>query len=116
MLAISAIICFFAGIASGLLGIGGGLIMVPLFRYFLGMNLHQAIGTSLFIIVPTALAGALRHGSGYSVNWRIACFASLFSILGAILGAGVSLNLDETLLKKIFAGFLVLVALKMFFE
>ena len=116
VLIIAAVISFLAGIASGLLGIGGGLILVPLFHYLLKMNMHLAIGTSLAIIVPTALVAAMRHTSGSLVDWRIAIFAALFSIIGSFLGAGISMNLDITILRKVFAAFLLLVAIKMFFQ
>jgi len=116
MLAIAIFVCFLSGIFSGLLGIGGGLIMVPIFHYALKMNLHLAIGTSLSIIVPTALVGALRHASNSYVDWRIVIFAALFAIAGSFLGAGISMHMDVGILRKIFAIFIVLVALKMFFQ
>ena len=111
-----AAISLLAGILSGLLGIGGGLILVPLFHYLLKMNMHAAIGTSLAIIVPTALIGAFRHASGDFVDWRIFVFSTVFAIIGGFLGAGISMNLDVVLLRKIFAVFLVLIAIKMFFQ
>ncbi|OGW90040.1 MAG: hypothetical protein A3A73_03790 [Omnitrophica bacterium RIFCSPLOWO2_01_FULL_50_24] len=116
ILVIAIFISFVAGIFSGLLGIGGGLILVPFFHYLLKMNMHQAIGTSLVIIIPTALAGAIRYASEHAVDWRIVLLAVLFSIAGALLGSSVSLQLDVTFLRKIFAVFLVLVAIKMFLQ
>ena len=113
---LAALISFLAGILSGLLGIGGGLVLVPLFHYVLKMDLHAAIGTSLAIIVPTALIGAVRHASGNLIDWRIFLFSAVFAILGGFLGAGISMNLDVVLLRKIFAGFLFLIAVKMFFQ
>jgi len=113
---LAALIVFFSGIASGLLGIGGGLILVPLFHYLLKMNIHMAIGTSLAIIVPTALIGAFRHAGSHYVDFRVFIFTFLFAILGAYLGASISISLDVVLLKKIFAVFLILVALKMFLQ
>ena len=116
ILILAAVISLLAGILSGLLGIGGGLILVPLFHYLLKMNLHVAIGTSLAIIVPTALIGAYRHASDHFVDWRIFVFSAIFAIVGGFLGAGISMHLDVILLRKIFAVFLVLIALKMFFQ
>ncbi|OGW86714.1 MAG: hypothetical protein A3C35_01750 [Omnitrophica bacterium RIFCSPHIGHO2_02_FULL_46_11] len=116
VLLLTAAISLLAGIASGLLGIGGGLILVPLFHYILKMDMHLAVGTSLAIIVPTALIGAYRHASGSFIDWRIFLFSTLFAIVGGFIGAGISMNLDVVLLRKIFAVFLVLVALKMFFQ
>ena len=116
ILILTAVISLLAGIFSGLLGIGGGLILVPLFHYLLKMNLHAAIGTSLAIIVPTALIGASRHASGHFIDWRIFLFSTIFAIIGGFLGAGISMNLDVILLRKIFAVFLLLIAFKMFFQ
>ena len=113
---LAALIAFLAGIFSGLLGIGGGLILVPFFHYLLKMNMHMAVGTSLAIIVPTALIGTLRHASGSFVDWRIFLLSVLFSILGGFLGAGISMNLDVVLLRKIFAAFLFFVAVEMFLQ
>lgn len=109
-------VSFFGGIMSALLGIGGGLIFVPLFHYLLKMNMHQAIGTSLAIIVPTALIGAAKHGMHDFVNWKVLLFAVIFSVVGGYVGAHISVGLDASLLKKIFAVFLFAVAIHMFFS
>ena len=116
ILILTAAISLLAGIFSGLLGIGGGLILVPLFHYILKMNMHMAIGTSLAIIVPTALIGTFRHASGNFVDWKIFAYSVIFALVGGFIGAGISMNLDIGLLRKIFAIFLTLVAVKMFFQ
>ncbi|MBI4395049.1 MAG: sulfite exporter TauE/SafE family protein [Candidatus Omnitrophica bacterium] len=116
ILILTAVISLLAGIFSGLLGIGGGLILVPLFHYVLKMNMHLAVGTSLAIIVPTALVGTFRHASGNFVDWRIFIFSVIFAMIGGLIGAGISMNLDVALLRKIFAVFLFLVAVKMFLQ
>jgi uncharacterized protein len=116
IIAIAIVICFIAGIFSGLLGIGGGLVLVPLFHYVLKMNMHLAIGTSLALIVPTALVGAIKHASANSIDWRIVMFAVVFAIIGGFIGASLSLKMDVGLLRKVFAIFLLLVAVKMFIQ
>ncbi|MBI4373208.1 MAG: sulfite exporter TauE/SafE family protein [Candidatus Omnitrophica bacterium] len=116
ILILTAIISLIAGMFSALLGIGGGLILVPLFHYVLKMNLHVAIGTSLAVIVPTAFVGTFRHASGHYVDWRIFFFSVIFAMIGGLIGAGISMNLDVAVLRKIFAVFLFLVAIKMFFQ
>ena len=116
ILILTTIISLVAGVLSGLLGIGGGLILVPLFHYVLKMNMHVAVGTSLAIIVPTALVGMFRHSSGNFVDWRVFTYSVLFAVIGGFIGASVSMNLDVTVLKKVFAGFLILIAIKMFFQ
>ena len=116
LLILAALISLLAGVLSGLLGIGGGLVLVPFFHYLLKMDMHVAVGTSLAVIVPTALVGTLRHASGSFVDWRIFIFSVLFSILGGLIGASISMNLDVIVLRKIFAVFLILVAIKMFVQ
>ena len=116
ILTLAALISLLAGVLSGLLGIGGGLILVPLFHYGLKMDMHLAIGTSLAIIVPTALIGAFRHASGSFVDWRVFLFSVIFAILGGFIGASISINLDVVLLRRIFAVFLFFIAIKMFFQ
>lgn len=103
------------GFMSGLFGVGGGVIFVPLLVFFLGMNLHLAVGTSLAAIIPTALVGSLRHFSGGQVDLKTACLLAIFASLGAWLGAGVSLQLDALLLRRIFALFLVFLAFRLAF-
>lgn len=110
------IVGLLGGLASGLFGVGGGVLFVPLLVIFLGFNFHVAIGTSLLAIVPTAAVGALRHISEHSVDFRTAVLLALFAMVGAWLGAGLSLRLDVTLLRKMFAVFLFFLAFRLFFK
>jgi uncharacterized membrane protein YfcA len=112
----AAVIGLIGGIVSGLFGVGGGLIFVPLLVYILGFNIHTAIGTSLAVVVPTAVAGTLRHGLLHNIDWRAVIFLSLFSIVGSWIGASLTAKLDPALLKRLFAVFLAVVALKMFLQ
>lgn len=111
-----AMIGLAGGFASGLFGVGGGLLFVPLLVLLLNMNLHLAIGTSLAAIVPTALAGACRHFSERSVDLGIALLLAIFAMAGAWLGAGVSLKLELVLLRRLFALFLFVLAFRLFFK
>lgn len=110
------VIGFIAGMIGGLLGVGGGLVLVPLFHYVLKMNMHSAIATSLAVIVPTAFVATLPNAFSGHVQWRAFVFAALFSIVGSYLGAKISMSIDVVLLKKIFAVFLILVAIRMFIK
>ena len=110
------IIGIVGGLASGLFGVGGGVIFVPLLVIFLGLNFHTAIGTSLAAIVPTAAVGAYRHFSEKALDWRAAILLAIFAMIGAWLGAGLSLRLDVIVLRKVFAVFLFVVALHLFFK
>ena len=116
ILILTILISFLGGIVSAFLGVGGGLIFVPLFHYLLKMNMHQAVGTSLAIIVPTALVGAWKHNLHNFIDWKVFVFAAVFAVLGGLLGAQISVGMDTALLKKIFAVFLLIVAFRMFFK
>lgn len=116
ILLLTAMVALLAGVASGLLGIGGGIILVPLFHYVLKMNIHAAIGTSLVVIVPTALMGTWRYAAHQNIDWSIFVLAGIFSVLGGLIGASVSVNLDAALLRKIFGVFLLLIAIKMLMQ
>jgi len=111
-----ALIGIFGGVMSGLLGVGGGLIFVPLMTFFLGFTIHQAVGTSLLIIIPTSIIGVWVHASQNHVQVKTALLIAGFAILGAWLGAHFSGKIDPLLLKRIFAVFLVLIALKLAFS
>ena len=103
---------FFAGIASGLLGVGGGIINVPFLTY-LGLPIHYAVATSSFAIVFTSTAGALKHYAmgNVEVGWLILLVPGL--IIGAQLGARIAKRTKATSLKKAFAVVMALLALRM---
>lgn len=113
---LTAIIGVLAGLLGGLLGVGGGLIFVPLFHYVLKCNMHQAIGTSLAVIIPTAFVAAIPNAFSGNVHWKIFIFAAVFSIVGSFIGAKMSIQMDVTILKKIFAVFLIIVAIRMWIK
>ena len=104
------------GLVSGLFGVGGGVLFVPLLILLLKVNVHLAIGTSLAAIVPTAFVGAIRHFLGDGIDFRIALYLALFAMLGAWLGAEVSIRLDVGVLRKLYALLLVGLAIRLFFE
>jgi len=103
---------FFAGIASGLLGVGGGIINVPFLTY-LGLPIHYAVATSSFAIVFTATAGALKHYAMGNVEtqWLVLLVPGL--IIGAQLGARIAKRTRADSLKKAFAVVMALLALRM---
>ena len=104
------------GFVSGLLGVGGGTIFVPLMILVMGMNAHLAIGTSLVIIIPTALVGAWLHYRADMVDLKTALILTICAIIGVVIGAKLSIKLDAQLLRRIFAVMLILVALKLLFQ
>ncbi|MBO8175341.1 MAG: sulfite exporter TauE/SafE family protein [Thermococcus sp.] len=103
---------FFAGIASGLLGVGGGIVNVP-FLVWLGMPIHYAVATSSFAIVFTATTGAIKHYmmGNVEIQWLVLLVPGL--IIGAQLGARIAKRTKASNLKKAFAVVLALLALRM---
>jgi len=106
--AIAAVIGLVAGVTSGLFGVGGGIVMVPAMFYLLKIDIKTAIGTSLVVIVPTAIAGALKHQDLSHINWRIAGSMAPLAVAGGFFGAYLAGQLDADVLKKLFGGLLVL--------
>ena len=112
------IIGLLAGMLSGFLGVGGGVIMIPLMLILLGMNQHEAQGTSLAVLaVPvTFIAAYTYHVSGSPINWRYAGLIAIFFVVGGLIGSKFAVSVPQNILKKIFAFVLLVVAVKMFFS
>ncbi|MFT5892649.1 MAG: putative membrane protein YfcA [Dokdonia sp.] len=108
------VIGLLAGLLSGIMGVGGGVVMIPLMILLLGFNQHEAQGTSLAVLaVPvTFLAAYNYYGEGY-VNWKYAAVIAAFFVIGGVLGSKIAVNLDQKTLKRIFGGILLLISLKM---
>ncbi len=102
-----------AGIASGLLGIGGGVIMVPAMVFLLGLSQHLAQGTSLAVIIPTAAAGAVTHFRIGNVRLNTALWLSIGGMAGAVAGALAAVASSDELLRVFFGGFLSFTGLRM---
>jgi uncharacterized membrane protein YfcA len=97
-----------AGIMVGLLGIGGGLVLVPAMVYLLGMDQHLAQGTSLFILLPPIGLGALRqYWKAGNVDLRAGILCAIGMILGAYLGGIVAVPMSTPKLKAWFGGYLI---------
>lgn len=112
---IAGIIGLMGGIASGLFGVGGGIVMVPAMMFFMKMPIKQAIGTSLVVIVPTAIIGATKHYQNGVVVWQAAWSLIPMAIIGGYTGAWLAHEMAAENLKKAFGGFLVLVGVRLLF-
>ena len=98
----------FAGILVGLLGIGGGIVLVPAMIYVLHMDQHLAQGTSLFILLPPIGLGALReYWKAGNVDLRAGVLCAAGMILGAYLGSKFAVPMSTRMLKGFFGGFLI---------
>lgn len=113
---ILVIIGIAAGIFSGLIGVGGGLIMIPLFVLFIGLNQHEAQGLSLAVMLPpVTLLAALNYHQAGAINWKMALIVSSFFIIGGYFGSKFALKIDQQILRKVFGIVILIVALKMIF-
>lgn len=113
MVAISVLVGVGAGIASGLAGIGGGVVMVPAMVFLLGLSQHAAEGTSLVAILFTAIAGTRVNLRNQRVRLKDAIIVGLGGLLLAPIGATIALNLSADSLSRAFGVFIVAVGLRM---
>jgi uncharacterized protein len=109
------------GFLSGLLGIGGGIIMIPL-QYWIytyafnldpDLSIKMAFATSLAVILPTALSGVWRHNMHGGIYWRAAVFMGIFTCIGSFLGATLASHLPGAALKVAFGVVTLLIAFRM---
>jgi uncharacterized membrane protein YfcA len=105
-----------AGIFSGLIGIGGGIIIVPVLVLLFGLSQHTAQGTTLALMVPPiGLLAALAYYKQGFVDLKIAAFICVGFFIGGLFGAKFALGIPETILKKIFGIVLLAVSIRMIF-
>ncbi len=110
-----------AGLLGGMVGVGGGIVIVPALVYFLGFNQHTAQGTSLgLILLPVGILGFLQYyyscqKAGHPIDFKVIGILAAGFIAGSYWGSKISLGLDVMTVKKVFAVLLVIIAIKMFF-
>jgi uncharacterized protein len=100
-----------AGVLAGMFGVGGGILFVPTL-IALGLNQHEAIGTSLLAIVPTVFVGTWRQARYGNVRWRAAAILGVAAAASAQGGVALAESLPASTLRRLFAGLLVLVAVQ----
>lgn len=111
---ISLITGLATGWLSALLGIGGGIILVPVMVYLLKLPVQQAVGTSLMVIIPTAIVGAWKHYNLNHVNLKFALLLALGAVVGAYLGALTTSYVSGEVIRKLFAVLILITAVQMF--
>ncbi len=105
-----------AGILSGLVGVGGGILMVPALVLILGFTQKQAQGTSLGImLLPVGILAVMQYYKQGYVNFQMVFIIAAAFVLGGFLGSKMALNISDEKMKKIFGLILLLVSLKMLF-
>jgi hypothetical protein len=103
-----------AGVAAGMFGIGGGLIIVPALIFLVGLKEKQAIGTSLAALIPPVglLGAAEYYRSGY-INIKYAALIAAGLFIGAYFGAKIVISMPDVLIRRIYAIFLLVIAARM---
>lgn len=105
-----------AGILSGMIGIGGGIIIVPALVFVLGFTQQQAQGTSLgLLLLPVGILAVMNYYKQGFIDIKVVGIMSVTFILGGWLGSKIALSLPQETVKKIFAIILIVVAVKMLF-
>lgn len=105
-----------AGMLSGLVGVGGGIIVVPALIYFLAFSQQQAQGTSLgLLLLPAGFLAVVNYYKEGYVDYRVVGVLAVGFIIGSYFGSKFALSLPQETVKKIFAVLMLLVALKMLF-
>ena len=102
-----------AGFLAGLLGVGGGILLVPAMVLLLGFDQHVAQGTSLVVIIPAALIGTWTHYRRGTIRPRDAVLVAAGGVIGAAVGSLSALTLDDELLRRLFALVLLATAVRM---
>ena len=108
------IVGLLAGVLSGLVGVGGGILMIPLLIIFLGLTQHEAQGTALFAMLPPigVLAAINYYKEGF-VKWEYAIVIAFTFVIGGYLGSKLSLSLPLQMVRRIFGVILLLGAIKL---
>jgi len=119
LMMIIIIIGLFAGIMSGLVGIGGGIVLVPALIYFVSYSQLQAQGTSLGVLsLPVVLIAFLTYyndakRTGEPIDFKVIGLLAIGFLVGGYFGSSLALKLDKEILKKIFAVLLFYTGIKM---
>lgn len=105
-----------AGLFSGFIGIGGGLIVVPCLIYFMGMGQHTAQGTSLAMMLPPiGLVAVYNYYKAGQVDFKVAAMLCIFFVAGSYFGSKLAISLPAEQIKKAFGAIIILLGLKMLF-
>ena len=111
---ILVLIGLFAGILSGFVGIGGGIIIVPALVFFLGLTQHQAQGTSLFVLsMPVVIFAVINYWKTDNVNWKFGLIVASTFVVGAYFGSKLSLKLSPGMVKLVFGILLAYVSIRL---
>ena len=105
-----------AGVLSGMVGVGGGIIIVPCLVFFLGFSQKAAQGNSLaLLLLPLGILGVINYQKGGYIDYKVVIAMAIGFILGNFFGSKWALTINDEKLKKVFAVILLLAAIKILF-
>jgi uncharacterized protein len=110
---IPAVVGAAAGFVGGLFGVGGGVVMVPAMIFILKLETKLAVGTSMMIVIFTAITATAKHAMNGNVDWKTALPFIPAAVVGGYLGAMMVQHVPGDQLKRWFGGFLLVIGLKM---
>lgn len=112
-----AAIGLFAGVFSGMIGLGGGLVIIPALIFLLNLDQHTAQGTSLAIMLPPiGLMAAINYYKAGALNIKFAAIIAAAFFIGGWFGSKLALSLPEEVLRKVFAFSLLVIAIRMIMD
>jgi hypothetical protein len=115
-ISILSLIGICAGFLSGMVGIGGGIIIVPMLVYFLGFEQHTAQGTALFMFLfPIGILGVMNYYNKGFVDMKTAAFICSTFIIGSYFGSKLAISIDKATITKVFGIIFLIISLKMIF-
>lgn len=110
------IVGLLAGFLSGLVGIGGGIIIVPALVYFFQFSQQQAQGTTLFMfLLPIGILGVMNYYKAGYLDFKVALIMACTFVIGSFLGSKLAISLDQKTVKQIFGVIIILLGIKMVF-
>ena len=111
------VIGLLAGILSGLVGVGGGILMIPLLIMFLGLTQHQAQGTALFAMLPPiGILAAMNYYKEGFVKWEYEAVIALTFVVGGYFGSKLAISLPAQTVRKVFGVIMLIGAIKLIFS
>ena len=103
------------GLLSGILGIGGGVVLVPMLVFFLGTAQHMAQGVSLLVIIPTSIAGLAAMHRNKLLDLKLSAWIAVASVAGTLISSNLVQYVPGDALKKLFGVFVIYAGVKMIF-
>ena len=111
-----SIIGVITGLINGLLGVGGGTFLIPALTHSGKLQQHFAHGTTISVILPTAIVSTLIYGLNQHIDYQLALKVIISGALGSFLGAKLMNQINPLLLKKIFALFIIITGIRLIFS